>query len=236
MADQEQNRLEPGYEVATDGEIAPELKAAENRVEAHSAALKKQLGLTDLALTQVLFLVGLTWVGTAGKLGPSHAVFWLLAIILFYIPSAIIVIYLNRLMPLEGGLYQWAKLGFNDFVGFMVGWNLWVFTIVVMAPIGLVVARGLSYAFGPKGAWMGESKVFIAAMCGVLVGALMLATIRGLALGKWVHNACGTMLIVAFATLILLPVVNVLAGTLPEYHPLEAALPTFTLLNVNIFS
>ena len=32
----------------------------------------------------------------------------------FYIPSAVVVIYLNRLMPLEGGLYQWAKLGFND--------------------------------------------------------------------------------------------------------------------------
>jgi len=44
------------------------------------------------------------------------------------------------------------------------------------------------------------------------------------------------MLIVAFAALILLPVVNVLGGTLPEYHPFEAALPTFTLLNVNIFS
>jgi hypothetical protein len=53
-----------------------DLKAAEDRVEAHSAGLKKQLGLTDLALNQVLFVVGLTSVGAAGKLGPSHAVFW----------------------------------------------------------------------------------------------------------------------------------------------------------------
>jgi amino acid transporter len=44
------------------------------------------------------------------KAGPSHIVFWLLAILLFYVPSAMVVIYLNRLMPLEGGLYQWAKL------------------------------------------------------------------------------------------------------------------------------
>jgi amino acid transporter len=70
----------------------------------------------------------------------------------------------------------------------------------------------------------------------VLVGAIMLATIRGLALGKWVHNACGAMLIVAFAALILLPVLNLFNGTLSEYRPFEAALPTFTLLNVNIFS
>ena len=30
-------------------------------------------------------------------------------------------------MPLEGGLYQWAKLGFNEFTGFMVAWNLAAF-------------------------------------------------------------------------------------------------------------
>ena len=31
--------------------------------------------------------------------------------LLFYLPLAAVVIYLNRLMPLEGGLYQWAKAG-----------------------------------------------------------------------------------------------------------------------------
>jgi len=76
--------------------------------------LKRELGLTDLALTQILFIVGLPWVGVAAKLGSAHVVFWLAAIVFFYIPSAIVVIYLNRLMPLEGGLYQWAKLRFGD--------------------------------------------------------------------------------------------------------------------------
>src|SRR6188508_213840 len=158
------------------------LERAEEGVEKRSTALRKPLGLFDLVLTQILFIVGSSWVGAAAKLGQAHLFFWLLAILLFYIPQAAVVIYLSRRMPLEGGLYQWAKLGFNDFAGFMVGWNLWVFTIVVMAPIGLVVTRGLSYAFGPAGVWMGESKVFVAAACGVLVGALMLVTIRGLAL------------------------------------------------------
>src|SRR6202035_947725 len=98
------------------------LAQAEARVEAHSASLKKELGVRDLALTQILFIVGLTWIGVAGKLGPAHVIFWLLALALFYLPSAAVVIYLNRLMPLEGGLYQWAKLGFNQTVGFMLAW------------------------------------------------------------------------------------------------------------------
>src|SRR5215210_9180673 len=91
-----------------------ELRHEEERVEARSAVFKKELGLTDLALTQILFIVGLPWVGTAGKLGPSHIIFWLLAILLFYLPSAAVVIHLNRLMPIEGGVYQCAKLGFNE--------------------------------------------------------------------------------------------------------------------------
>ena len=65
--------------------------------------------------------------------------FWLLALVLFYLPSAAVVIYLNRLMPLEGGLYQWAKLGFNQTVGFMLAWNLWLYVIVFTSEIGLHV-------------------------------------------------------------------------------------------------
>jgi hypothetical protein len=67
-----------------------------------------ELGLTDLVLTRILFIVGLPWVGVAAKQGPSHVVLWLAAMVLFYIPSAEVVIYLNRSMPLEGGFYQWA--------------------------------------------------------------------------------------------------------------------------------
>ena len=99
--------------------------AAEREVERHSAPLKKELRLIDLVGIQILNIVGLFWVGTAGKLGSSHVMFWLPGVLLFYIPSGIVVAHLVREMPLEGGLYQWAKLAFNDFVAFMVAWNLW---------------------------------------------------------------------------------------------------------------
>ena len=46
-----------------------ELGRAERRVEEQSVALKKPLGLGDLVLTQIVFVVGSGWVGTAAKLG-----------------------------------------------------------------------------------------------------------------------------------------------------------------------
>ncbi|HEV8631184.1 MAG TPA: amino acid permease, partial [Thermoanaerobaculia bacterium] len=123
----------------------------EQRLEARSGVFKKELGLGDLVLTQVLFIVGLPWIGVAAKQGPSHVVLWLAAILLFYIPSAVVVIYLNRLMPLEGGLYQWAKLGLGERLGFLVAWNLWLFAILNTSEIGLQVTQYLAYLLGPRG-------------------------------------------------------------------------------------
>src|SRR6478672_10132370 len=121
---------------------------ADAAVEAHEAELRKDLGVGDLTLTQILFIVGLPWVGTAARLGPSHVVFWLLAIVFFYLPSAAVVIHLNRAMPLEGGLYQWAKLGFSEMTGFLVAWNLWLFAILNSSETGLQVTQYSQYVFG----------------------------------------------------------------------------------------
>jgi amino acid transporter len=89
-----------------DTKASAEFRLEEERVEARGAVFKKELGLSDLVLTQILFIVGLPWVGVAAKQGPSHVILWLVAMLFFYVPSAVVVIYLNRIMPLEGGLYQ----------------------------------------------------------------------------------------------------------------------------------
>ncbi len=214
--------------------MTSELERAEANVEAHSATLKRELGVRDLALTQILFIVGLTWIGVAGKLGSSHVVFWLLALVLFYLPSAAVVMYLNRLMPLEGGLYQWAKLGFNQTVGFMLAWNLWLYVIVFTSEIGLQCATYLSYALGPGAAWMTSSTWFVALSSAVILALMMVASTIGLAVGKWVHNAGGVMMLVVFGALLLLPILGLVTGTLHAYHPFRTSLPSFSLYNLNI--
>jgi amino acid transporter len=208
----------------------------EKRVKERSAVFKKELGLRDLVLTQIVFVVGSSWVGTAAKLGPSQTVYWLLAILLFYLPIAGVIIYLNGIMPLEGGLYQWAKLGFNEFVGFIVAWNLWLLGISVMAGTGLVIATNLAYALGPNMAWMPGNRLFVSALNGVLFAALILVTIRGLSLGKWVHNIGALLLLITYGAVILLPIVARIMGKLPEYHPVEWVLPSASLFSLNIFS
>src|SRR6476660_9474959 len=149
-------------------------------VESREADLRKELGVTDLTLTQILFIVGLPWVGVAAKQGPSHVIFWLLAIVFFYLPSAAVVIHLNRLMPLEGGLYQWAKLGFSELTGFLVAWNIWIYAIVNASEIGLQVTQYFRYILGPEGEWLTGNPLFVTVVSTVLLTALVVLTIRGL--------------------------------------------------------
>lgn len=207
---------------------------AEARVEAHSASLKKELGVRDLALTQILFIVGLTWIGVAGKLGPPHVLFWLAALLLFYLPSTAVVLYLNRLMPLEGGLYQWAKLGFNQTVGFMLAWNLWLYVIVFTSEIGLQTATYLSYAIGPSASWMTASGGFVTLAAAVLLGLMVVTSTLGLSVGKWVHNTGGVFMIAVFTAIVLLPFIGLATGTLADYHPLRTHVPELSLYNLNI--
>src|SRR6478672_9690591 len=214
-----------------------ELQRAEQKVETRSESLKKPLGLFDLALMQILFVVGSSWVGTAAKLGQAHLFFWLLAILLFYVPQAVVVIYLSNRMPLEGGIYQWAKLAFNEFAGFMVAWNLWLLSIMVIAMGGMFVTTNISYAIGDSAAWMPHSKWCVSLVSSAIIAGLGWIAVRGLSLGKWVHNIGGFAMLAVYAALIALPFIALMRGNLKEYHPLLLAAPTMSIFYcLNIFS
>src|SRR5438105_74413 len=212
------------------------LAVVERTVEARSGALKKELGLFDLVLTQIVFVFGTVWVGFAATLGRSQMAFWLIAIVTFYLPLAVVVIYLNRLAPLEGGLYQWAKVGFGDFTAFLVAWNFWIFGILVMSGISLIIKKNIAYAIGPRADWMHENKWMTTLVCVVLMCSLVAASRRGLALGKWVQNFGGAMLIITVATLILMPFITASRGTLANYHPFSFSLPEVNSHNLNVCS
>jgi len=215
-------------------QVQTEFVAEENAVQQRSATFKKELGLTDLVFTQILFIVGLPWVGVAAKQGPSHVVLWLLATLLFYIPSAFVVIYFNKAMPLEGGLYQWAKLGFNEFIGFIVAWNLWLFAILNTSEIGLQLTQYIIYIVGPSSEGLAENRLFIGAVNLFVIGVLIVITIIGLGIGKWVHKAGGALMVLTFATIILLPILNWFHGSISEYRPVTFAMPVWNIMTLNL--
>jgi amino acid transporter len=202
--------------------------------------LKRQLGLADLVLAQVLCVVGTMWVGIAAGLGRAQALMWIVAMLLFYFPMAAVVIYLNRGMPLEGGIYVWAHRAFGDLGGFLTAWNLWVYGIAVTATILYGIPTELSYLIGPKAAWLPENHVASLGIVAFLLGAVTLAAVRGLEWGKWIHNIGGIAIITAFAGLILLPAWALLQHRLGQpglVHGMEfaLALPPRNLRSMALF-
>src|ERR1022692_1705433 len=167
--------------------------------------LRKELGLGDLVLAQILCVVGSSWVGIAAKLGRAQVAFWVGAMVLFYLPLVAVVIHLNRLMPLEGGLYQWAKAGFGEMAGFLTAWNLWVYAVIVTGAIVFVVPTDLSYMIGPSAAWLPASIPATLLITGGVVAGITLGAIHGPDIGKWLHNAGSLMILTAYAILLPLP-------------------------------
>jgi amino acid transporter len=199
------------------------------------AGLRKELGLADLVMAQVLCVVGSSWVGIAAKLGRAHVAFWLGGIVLYYIPLAIVVIYLNRIMPVEGGLYQWAKAGFGELAGFLTAWNLWVYAVIVTGAIIFVVPTDTSYMLGAVAAWLPTSKVATVAMTGGVMAGITLVAIRGLDIGKWLHNIGSIGIMTAYVILLALPLWALWHGSIAHYEPIPWQPPRPSWFGLAIF-
>jgi amino acid transporter len=211
------------------------VESAEASVQAHSAALRKELGLFDLVLAQLLIIIVADYMGTAVKAGASHVFFWALAILLFFVPQALIVIHLSRLLPVEGGLYEWARIAFSDQIGFLVAWNLWLYVILYVGLGGLITVSFASYVI-PGAAWIASSKWLIVGASFAAIATTMCIAGLGLRIGKWINNVGSTVFLITIAALIALPFLNLWHGTLPQYHPFRLVAPPLTLFGVSVFS
>ena len=210
---------------------------AEDRVaevEARSAGLRKELGLTDLVLMQIMYVVGASWVGVAAKLGTSHTVFWLLAIALYYLPQAAVVIFLSRLMPLEGGLYQWTSIALGRFAGFMVAWNLWAYAIVIAAGFGVTIATNASYVLSGSSATLSNIWWYTPVVSTLVLLVVTMISVLGLRIGRWVQDVGGAGHVLTFAALLIVPLVALAHGRPVAYRPLNVSAPTFTPYSLNI--
>lgn len=212
----------------TAAEISPSEATEQHR-------LRRQLGLRDLALAQVLCVVGSMWVGVAAGLGRAQAVTWVAAMILFYFPMAAVVVVLNRVMPLEGGLYVWAHRAFGDLGGFLTAWNLWVYGVAVTASILYAIPTELSYLIGPAAVWLPENHAVSLAIVAAILALLTLAAVRGLELGKWIHNIGGMAMMTVFLGLILLPVWGLWQHRITRGMEFAAVMPPINLRSMALF-
>ena len=130
-------------------------------------------------------------------------------------------------------MYQWAKLRFSERTGFLVAWNLWLYSVLLFTETGVIAANNLAYAAGPSGAWMADSKGVIVTASTLLAAGLVLIALRGLALGKWIHNLGGVILVTLFGAMLLFAVPRWIGGA-AAMAPVAFSAPALSLLNMNL--
>jgi amino acid transporter len=188
--------------------------------------LRRELGLRDVVLAQLLVIIGTPSFGPAARLGGANTAVWIAGIALFHIPLAVVVQHLNRRTPMEGGLYQWAKLAYGETAGFLTAWNTWLFSIFFTSLLGLSVTTAVAYALNMPA--LASSKAAAVGASATVMLALTTLSILGLGIGKQVHNIATVVFLVVMAALIVLPFVT---GT---RYPAMTAAPAPTLLNLAI--
>jgi amino acid transporter len=149
------------------------------------------MGLWDVLLFNIAAVLGPRWIAAAAHNGTSSISLWVLAALLFFLPTALIIIELSTRYPAEGGLYVWSKEAFGDFHGFVAGWAYWIYTFFYFP--GLLTASVAMSVFigGPKFEFLATNKWYLFwASLGLLVVAVILNVI-GLNIGKWLQNAGG---------------------------------------------
>src|SRR3982751_4651747 len=174
--------------------------------------LPRTLGLRDLVLFNLVAVVGLRWLATAGKAGPSALALWVLAALFFFIPQGLVVTELSSRFPQEGGIYQWTKRALGEKHGYLCGWCYWVCNVLYYPNLLISSAVIATYVVGKGETGLANSWTYVLTATLLCLWFAVLLNIVGLGTGKWLQNAGGVGTYIPGVILILLGGYAALSG------------------------
>lgn len=162
--------------------------AASGQEGTHGTGLHRTLGVTDLVFLNIAAILGIRWLSTAAQMGPSSLVLWVLAVVIFFIPSGLTVMELSSRDSGEGGIYLWIKAAFGEQHGFIAGWAYWVNNLFYFPGLLLFIAGAFLFFGGSEWLGLGESGLYNAAFSLTLLWLVIGTNVIGLERGKWIQN------------------------------------------------
>ncbi|HEY2064879.1 MAG TPA: APC family permease [Gemmatimonadaceae bacterium] len=188
--------------------------------EAHTeVALPRALGLRDLVLFNLVAVVGLRWLATAGKAGPSALVLWALAAVLFFVPQGLVVMELSSRFPQEGGIYQWTKRALGEGHGYLCGWCYWICNVLYYPNLLISAAVVAAFVVGKGESTIVSSWTYVLTATLLCLWLAVLVNVIGVGTGKWLQNAGGIGTYIPGLVLIALGVYAAMSGR-PSANPI----------------
>src|SRR5438876_3883988 len=166
--------------------------------------LVRALNLRDLVLFNLVAVIGIGWVATAAKAGPSALTLWLLAAILFFVPQGLAVIQLSSSFPAEGGIYAWTRKEFGERHGFLCGWCYWINNVLFYPTLLLAAAVTATYVIGQGQSGLADNWTYVLPFTLIALALAVVLNIVGVGTGKWLQNAGGISVFLPGILLVLL--------------------------------
>jgi amino acid transporter len=171
---------------------------------ANAPELARALTLRDLVLFNLVAVVGIPWVATAAKAGPSSLTLWVLAALLFFIPQGLAVVQLSSSFPAEGGIYAWTRNEFGEGHGFLCGWCYWINNVLFYPTLLLAAAVTATYVIGQGQSGLADNWTYVVPFTLVALALAVVLNIVGVDTGKWLQNAGGISVFLPGILLIVL--------------------------------
>ncbi len=203
--------------------------------EENAPQLERALTLRDLVLFNLVAVVGITWVATAAKAGPSALTLWLLAALLFFIPQGLAVIQLSSSYPDEGGIYAWTKKEFGEGHGFLCGWCYWINNVLFYPTLLLSAAVMATYVIGRGESGLADNWSYVLPFTLIALTVAVWLNVVGVGTGKWLQNIGGLSVYLPGILLVLLGLHGALTrspANALSYGQLKPDLTNLPLLNL----
>lgn len=200
----------------------------------------KALGVFALVMMNVIAVGSLRSLSLAAVYGFSLVFFYVLAALVFFIPSILVTAELSTTWPTTGGPYVWIREAFGARWGFFAVWLQWVYNVVWYPTIFSLIAATLAYLFDPQ---LAENKVYLLSVMLFMFWSVTLINSRGIKASSLISIVCailGTLLPMAIiiglgAAWILTGKISQIEFSLPQLLPHTHHLDNLAFLSTLVF-
>ena len=188
----------------------------------HGVTLRRELGTRDLVLFNVVAVLGLRWLATGAKAGPSALALWVLAAVFFFVPQGLVVTELSSRFPEEGGIYQWTKRALGEKHGYVCGWCYWINNVLYYPNLLISTAVIATFVIGKGDSAISSDWTYVLTATLLCLWLAVGLNIVGMGTGKWLQNVGGVGTYVPGVILIALGAYAMLSGH-PSANPITRA-------------
>ncbi len=137
----------------------------------------KIMNLFTLMMVTSAFNISLRNLGMISTMKMQMLFFAALALLIFYLPIAMVSAELATGWPKMGGIAIWVKEAFGKKMGFLAIWLQWIYMNIAVIAMLYFISGTFSFVFDPK---LVENKIYLISMTLLLIWSFTFFNLKGL--------------------------------------------------------